>query len=164
MLESFVYDEKTKKAVRKLSWEEEHADGTIEHHYTEINETYRDERYTRLFNKRYVDAIKDISKSAILAFAHMMLICNRGTNIAAITYGELEKILDVSNTSVNSIMQELQRADLIRMVRRGLWMVNPMISSGCYNATHKRLIGEYAALQTYKEKQEQKRKKEKSNV
>ena len=152
MVESVWYDKDKKVVIKRVAWEEEKEDGSIEHHYSEKVETNRSKKYMRVFTDEFAKAVRVLDKNAIDAFTYIMNKASLADNTAAVSYKKLEKYLELSNKSVNRIMQVLQKKDMIRMVERGSWMINPKYMAGCYEDFYPKLVAMYHSLKSYEEK------------
>ena len=140
------YDAVTKKMTRVESWETVDEDGVIQHHQEQQLLTYHGASYVRLFKKRFRIMAKELSKTSYDAFFFILDKVSRETNIANVNYDDLEKYLEINNKSVSKVFIQLQSADVIRMYRRGQWMVNPELAVATYDAYIPRLIAMYREL------------------
>lgn len=158
MKESVEYDRERKIVIHRVAWETVGEDGQIQHHYSERTETNRSKKYIRVFTGAFALATRALDKNACDALVYIMDKVSFSTNVASVSYSKMEKYLGISNKSVNRIFQVLQEKDLIRMVERGQWMLNPSLGAGCYEQAYERLVCEFNSLESYAAKQ--KRKKE----
>ena len=146
------YDMQNKKYYRTEQWETVDENGEIVHHRSDTPETYSGPAYVRVFKKQFRITTKTLNKTAYDALFFIIDKMDAKDNVAKINYSDLEKYLEVSNMSVCKIMTTLQKADIIRMRRRGQWMVNPNLVAECYEWTRKSLVADYLELQSYETK------------
>jgi hypothetical protein len=159
MNESVTYDKKTKRLIRRFTWETVDEDGSIQHHYSESVETNRQKRYVRVFIGELSAAFHALTKNQGDALMYIINKASRADNIAPVSYRKLEAYLGVSNQAVAEIMKVLQEKDYVRMVERGQWMYNPSLGVGCYDDSIPELFAMYSSLETYKVRQRKNNKK-----
>ena len=148
-----LVDERTKTVTVVNNWETVDEDGVVQHHQAEYNATYHGKKYCRVFLKAAVEVFAKLSKTEINSLFFMLDKMEHATNIAHVRYRDFEQRFDISNKSVNAVMQKLQEVDAVRVYHRGQWMINPNIATASYDYKIPGLLEMYMSLPSYEYKQ-----------
>ena len=149
MREAYRYNKSSHAMEHLMAWEEQHEDGSVQHHFEIQKETHEGPPYVKIFRNAFRAATRALDKNSMDAALYIVDCLERSSNIARVAYCDLEDYLSLSNVAVNRIMQSLQKADVIRMYRRGQWMFNPSLAAGCYENRRQKLIEMYQSLESF---------------
>lgn len=116
-------------------------------------------RYRLISDDDFIDVLLELEPKAKDIILLMMKFCDRNTNIFDGTYKEIEKLARVSSGTVIETMKTLKQKDVIRMYRRGRWIINPELAWSVSDAKHETMCEMYNALDPPKPMLESNKKK-----
>lgn len=110
----------------------------------------------RFFYKHEKDLLVDVLKSSsdkkMIVLSYFLSKMSLAHNTVKTSYLKTAKDLSLSQSTIIEAMTELQEMDCIRLVQRGLWMVNPRLHSRGYETTTRKQIQIYYNLETLSER------------